>query len=639
MRIFNKLRRHKTKAALLNKLPVKYHYIHCLAIICLLLEGAYCLAFLEGKSFGPIAAISTSHLDRPKFTSVYEIVHSDFIPGFLPDKIHTTGYFWLKVDLKNSSPNIEKAVLLFHLVNANRIEMFDDLGNLIGEQGNMVSAKDRSLPVRMSAFIIDMKSFEQKAIFFRLHKHKSVPFTFLLVPYDWFVFSALEIDNILSGLFYGLSLLALLSIGMLFLRFREKILLQYLFFLIISIIGTLALDGHLDLWFDIARNSFGGEGFLASLVPLIPLTTLFYVANFAKLQQLWVRVIKITACAIAICLILGPLLPLARHTVWLRLLRGTFSNSCFLMAIIFSVYASLKGFAPRYFMFGTLIYCIFSLWNMGTWGNLPFIATIPFSPIYNHLMQAGSCFEFIIFAIALFRRAKEMEIERETLLQQHAEQERKHAFDKAIAKNVQMIAHDLRKPLQALKIYNKIISTKGKLSPDFPPKIDAMIDYAEGMTANLLAAGTHANLKLEAINLLEIADFINESLSKIKLTITIAHKTPLIADRIQLTRVLRNLVHNAEEMIKSTDRIWLISQDVLGKVEIVVGNTGTFIEPDVRQNLFEEFTTRDKVDGIGLGLAIAKRVIESHGGSIYCRSEREFGTEFVITLPTKLMLT
>jgi signal transduction histidine kinase len=70
-------------------------------------------------------------------------------------------------------------------------------------------------------------------------------------------------------------------------------------------------------------------------------------------------------------------------------------------------------------------------------------------------------------------------------------------------------------------------------------------------------------------------------------------------------------------------------------IRIEFEDTGTGITQDAIERIFDPFfTTRDT--GIGLGLAVVKRILENHSGSIECRSEEERGTTFTIILPTEL---
>lgn len=68
-------------------------------------------------------------------------------------------------------------------------------------------------------------------------------------------------------------------------------------------------------------------------------------------------------------------------------------------------------------------------------------------------------------------------------------------------------------------------------------------------------------------------------------------------------------------------------------VKFCIGNTGSYVTPDDRQKIFHFRYTTKKIKGTGLGLANVLRVVHSVGGSIWCESDRERGTEFFFTMP------
>jgi signal transduction histidine kinase len=112
---------------------------------------------------------------------------------------------------------------------------------------------------------------------------------------------------------------------------------------------------------------------------------------------------------------------------------------------------------------------------------------------------------------------------------------------------------------------------------------------------------------------------------------------PLLADRIQLQQVMRNLIMNAlEAMDGVTDRPRVLtikstahdSKNVL----ITVEDSGSGIKPEDMQRIFDRFFTT-KPHGMGMGLAICRSIIESHGGSLSVVQGRRLGTVFQVVLP------
>jgi PAS domain S-box-containing protein len=111
----------------------------------------------------------------------------------------------------------------------------------------------------------------------------------------------------------------------------------------------------------------------------------------------------------------------------------------------------------------------------------------------------------------------------------------------------------------------------------------------------------------------------------------------VLGDRIQLQQVLLNLVLNAAAAMKDTPQesrqlvITTVVQDG-GSVMVSVRDSGTGIDKDFMDRLFEPFCTK-KVDGLGMGLSISRSIIKAHGGTIGARNNPEGGATFYFTLP------
>jgi signal transduction histidine kinase len=106
----------------------------------------------------------------------------------------------------------------------------------------------------------------------------------------------------------------------------------------------------------------------------------------------------------------------------------------------------------------------------------------------------------------------------------------------------------------------------------------------------------------------------------------------VLVDRQRMEQAFTNLVLNAVEVMPNggTLGIGLSADDCW--LTIAVSDTGPGISLDVQQRIFEPFFTT-KTRGTGLGLAVARRVIEEHGGTIRVSSKMGMGTAFTIQLP------
>ena len=108
----------------------------------------------------------------------------------------------------------------------------------------------------------------------------------------------------------------------------------------------------------------------------------------------------------------------------------------------------------------------------------------------------------------------------------------------------------------------------------------------------------------------------------------------MIADRVQLQQVFMNLMLNGIEAMKDmTGELTAKSERTAdGQILISVSDTGVGLPGDNVQQIFDAFFTT-KPQGTGMGLAIAKGIIEAHGEKIWVESEPEHGSVFYFSLP------
>ena len=124
---------------------------------------------------------------------------------------------------------------------------------------------------------------------------------------------------------------------------------------------------------------------------------------------------------------------------------------------------------------------------------------------------------------------------------------------------------------------------------------------------------------------------------------------PVLADSSHLEQMITTLVVNSQEAMPHGGRLVIETKNValddnycrthMGAkpgeyARIVITDTGSGMEPEVMEHLFEPFYTTKKVgQGTGLGLAMVYGIVKSHGGYITCHSELNVGTTFTIYLP------
>lgn len=212
-------------------------------------------------------------------------------------------------------------------------------------------------------------------------------------------------------------------------------------------------------------------------------------------------------------------------------------------------------------------------------------------------------------------------------------------------------SHDLKAPLRAIDNLARWVNddVKEVASPSAIEDLQLMqsrVHRMEGLLDDLLDYSRAGRKKYESsqINVLE---FVAESCEVVDLPATMQLKVSgddfeIKTQLAPLAQVLRNLVDNAHKHHdRQTGSIAISVHQINDLVEFIVEDDGPGISHEYHARIFEMFRTlkpRDDVEGSGMGLAIVRKQIESHGGAITVTSQGR-GTRFRFTWPNELSLT
>lgn len=211
------------------------------------------------------------------------------------------------------------------------------------------------------------------------------------------------------------------------------------------------------------------------------------------------------------------------------------------------------------------------------------------------------------------------------------------------------VAHEIRNPLTAIKAW--LYMHQKRLLPGTPEHADARlidgeISRLERIVRDFLQFARPSDPQLSVVPadqpLREVQTLLAPELEKSGITLALDGAVParVRIDPNQIKQVLINLVRNAAESIGRNGRITLrarsdekrLADRMTDVVILEVNDTGKGIPPEVEKRLFDPFfTTKDS--GTGLGLPIAARIVEKHGGVLQYQTQINRGTTFGIILP------
>jgi signal transduction histidine kinase len=205
------------------------------------------------------------------------------------------------------------------------------------------------------------------------------------------------------------------------------------------------------------------------------------------------------------------------------------------------------------------------------------------------------------------------------------------------------ILHDMRTPLTAVGGYIELMATEDTASvrKEYAVRVERALEHMAGMTQEVLAfAKGQREVLIRRVYLdkfiAEVRDMLVAEMSRfgVKLEVDAQYDGLARFDENKLKRVIWNLARNAcEAMGEGGTFRWTISR-VGDHVVFECADTGPGIPRAMEGRLFESFATHGKASGTGLGLAMAKKIVDAHCGRISVSSAPGQGATFRIEIPS-----
>jgi signal transduction histidine kinase len=269
--------------------------------------------------------------------------------------------------------------------------------------------------------------------------------------------------------------------------------------------------------------------------------------------------------------------------------------------------------------------------------------------------EAGSFSTEIVNLLQTFASQSALAIQNARLFREIEDKSRQiEAANRHKSEFLANMSHELRTPLNAIIGFSEVLQEKlfGELN-------EKQAEY----TDDILTSGRHLlSLINEILDLskveagrmeLELATFdlplaidnartfVRERATRHGITLDVMIDERLgdiVGDERKIKQILLNLLSNAVKFTPEGGRIGINARQTNGSVEISVTDTGIGIAPEDQPKIFEEFRQvgtdyAHKIEGTGLGLTLAKKFVELHGGRIWVESEVGKGSKFRFTLP------
>jgi signal transduction histidine kinase len=172
--------------------------------------------------------------------------------------------------------------------------------------------------------------------------------------------------------------------------------------------------------------------------------------------------------------------------------------------------------------------------------------------------------------------------------------------------------------------------------------IEAAVDRMMQMTNELLDFSRGVSkVDPERVSVLQLLKTVEEDAlvrlpeSGIKVILDIGYEGDLVVDRHRIVRLLLNVVKNAVEAMPEGGTLTISVAKLKQDLMFTISDTGCGMPNELAQRVFEPFFTHGKSNGTGLGMAIAKSAVESHGGRIWIESHVGQGTRVFVVLPVR----
>lgn len=214
----------------------------------------------------------------------------------------------------------------------------------------------------------------------------------------------------------------------------------------------------------------------------------------------------------------------------------------------------------------------------------------------------------------------------------------------AVGRVATSVAHDLRSPLGGI-VRSAEFLARPEISPETRQRLSQAIvslarrlinstqeilDYVRGQRLPLHRAPCLLPEFLDQVLPVMEVDFADRGIEVVR---DCAYTGTVVMDADRIAQVVYNIAANARDAMPHGGTFTVATRRVGEWIELAFADTGPGVPKELKNRIFEPFFTQGKREGAGLGLAIARRIVEEHGGELRLEGRQDRGAVFVASLP------
>ncbi len=214
----------------------------------------------------------------------------------------------------------------------------------------------------------------------------------------------------------------------------------------------------------------------------------------------------------------------------------------------------------------------------------------------------------------------------------------------AVGRMAASVAHDLRSPLGGILRCAEFLA-RPEISPATRQKLSKavvslthrllnttqqILDYVRGGPLPLRKSPCDLSEFLDEVLAVLEVDFCDRGIEVVR---RCQFDGPVVMDANRIAQVVYNIAANAQDAMPGGGTFTVEARQERSRLELRFSDTGPGVPEEFKERIFEPFFSLGKRDGAGLGLSIARRIVEEHGGQLWVENSEGQGATFVVSLP------